>query len=65
MNHKTVQEVVQHFLLFKSISYQQYINNVNQFIAIIEDRDYENIKAFYPGKDKAFFEAVLRDLGEL
>ena len=65
MDQRTVQEVVQNFLLIRSFSYQQYINNVNQFLAIIENRDEENIIQFYPGKDKAFFEDVLRDLGEL
>ena len=54
MDQRTVQEVVQNFLQIRSWSYQQYINNVNQFLAIIEDRDVENIAQFYPGKDKAF-----------
>jgi len=65
MDQRTVQEVVQNFLQIRSWSYQQYICNVNQFLSIIEDRDVENIAQFYPGKDKAFFEDVLRDLGEL
>lgn len=65
MDHRTVEEVVQNFLFHKSFSYQQYKNNVNQFLAIIEGTDYENIRMYYPGKDIAFFEAVLRDLGEL
>jgi len=62
---RTVQDVVNQFLLFKSISYQQYKNNVNQFLDILDDNDWENIRQYYPGKDKEFFRAVLEELGEL
>jgi len=65
MDTRTVQDVVNQFLYTKSFSYQQYKGSVNQFINIIENHDYENIKKYYPGKDKEFFEAVLRSLGEL
>lgn len=65
MDTRTVQDVVNQFLLFKSFSYQQYKGNVNQFLDILDDNDQENIRQYYPGKDLAFFRAVLEELGEL
>lgn len=65
MNTRTVQDVVNQFLYIKSFSYQQYKGNVNQFLNILDDNDWENIRQYYPGKDLAFFRAVLEELGEL
>lgn len=65
MDTRTVQDVVKQWLQMKKLSYQQYINNVNQFLNILDDNDWENIRQYYPGKDLAFFRAVLEELGEL
>ena len=65
MDTRTVQDVVKQWLQMKKLSYQQYIGNVNQFLDILDDNDEENIRQYYPGKDLAFFRAVLEELGEL
>lgn len=66
MPEKTVESVVAHLKLMKMISIGQYTGTVNQFHAILEGNDEENIAAtYYPGKDLEFFRQVLEALGEI
>jgi hypothetical protein len=57
---KTVASTVAHFLMLKTVSIGMYTGNVNQFINIINGKDWENIaEKHYPGKDIQFFKDVL------